>query len=150
MDEARGILYVAWWTDGLKAIDVSGELLGLFDAPGHERLVGSIIYGNTALRGDDLARSWGAQLHDGLVYVSEVSEGLWIFRPEFLRPEYSSQRRSGLLALLHHHPPHRVTPERHRPLTRLICLDLELLILSHHIEEPVVGFTSRVDAIARR
>ena len=83
LDEARGILYVAWWTDGLKAIDVSGELLGLFDAPGHERLVGSIIYGNTALRGDDLARSWGAQLHDGLVYVSEVSEGLWIFRPEF-------------------------------------------------------------------
>ena len=27
--------------------------------------------------------SWGVQLHDGLVYVSEKLSGLWIFRPEF-------------------------------------------------------------------
>ena len=81
LDEARGILYVAWWTGGLKAIDVSGELLGELDITG--QLVGSIIYGNNDLRGDHVARSWGVQLHDGLVYVSEVTEGLWIFRPEF-------------------------------------------------------------------
>ena len=75
LDEARGILYVAWWRQGLKAIDVSGELLGRLDTQG--RLVGSIAYGGAG------TRSWGAQLHDGLVYVSEVSFGLWIFRPEF-------------------------------------------------------------------
>ena len=75
LDEARGILYVAWWRQGLKAIDVSGELLGRLDTQG--RLVGSHAYGRAG------TRSWGAQLHDGLVYVSEVSSGLWIFRPEF-------------------------------------------------------------------
>ncbi len=74
LDEVRGILYVAWWRQGLKAIDVNGELLGRLDTQG--RLVGSIAYGGAT-------RSWGAQLHDGLVYVSEVSSGLWIFRPEF-------------------------------------------------------------------
>ena len=90
LDEARGILYVTWWTEGLKAFDVSGELLGLLDVRAQGRLAGSILYGNTqvirpgdALPRDDLTRSWGAQLHDGLVYVSEVTEGLWIFRPEF-------------------------------------------------------------------
>ncbi len=77
LDEARGILYVAWSGLGLKAIDVSGELLGRLDTQG--RLVGSISgYGEF-----NQARSWGAQLHDGLVYVSEVTSGLWIFRPEF-------------------------------------------------------------------
>ena len=76
LDEARGILYVAWWRQGLKAIDVSGELLGQLDTQG--RLVGSIGVGDGF--GES---SWGAQLHNGLVYVSEVNSGLWIFRPEF-------------------------------------------------------------------
>ena len=78
LDEAGGILYVAWWEQGLMAIDVSGELLGRLDAQG--RLLGSITYGGD---GGFVASSWGAQLHDGLVYVSEVTSGLWIFRPEF-------------------------------------------------------------------
>ncbi len=75
LDEVRGILYVAWWRQGLKAIDVSGELLGRLT---QGRLVGSIGVGN-----DFNESSWGAQLHDGLVYVSEVNSGLWIFRPAF-------------------------------------------------------------------
>ena len=73
LDEARGILYVAWWTEGLKAIDVSGELLGRLETQG--RLVGSIRVGGSF--------AWGAQLHDGLVYMSVVNSGLWIFRREF-------------------------------------------------------------------
>ena len=48
LDEARGILYVAWWSDGLKAFDVSGELLGELNT--QERLVGSILFGNSAGR----------------------------------------------------------------------------------------------------
>ena len=75
LDEARGILYVAWWEQGLKAIDVSGELLGQLDT--QERLVGSHRLGGVT------SISWAAQLHDGLVYMSEVTGGLWIFRPEF-------------------------------------------------------------------
>ena len=48
LDEARGILYVAWWSDGLKAFDVSGELLGELNT--QEQLVGSILFGNSAGR----------------------------------------------------------------------------------------------------
>ena len=81
LDEARGILYVAWWEQGLKAIDVNGELLGRLDT--QERLIASITYGGDFGLGLVGSSSWGAQLHDGLVYVSEVSSGLWILRPEF-------------------------------------------------------------------
>ena len=48
-------------------------------------------------------------------------------------------RREELLALLHHHLPHSLRRERHRPLTRLISLRLELLVLLKHGEEPCVG-----------
>ena len=78
LDEAQSILYVAWWRRGLKAIDVSGELVGRLDT--QERLVGSIS-GYGGLGGSTV--SWGAQLHNGLVYVSDVNGGLFIFRPEF-------------------------------------------------------------------
>ena len=58
-------------------MDVSGELRGRLQTQG--RLVGSIRgYGDS-----NQASSWGAPLHEGLVYVSEVTSGLWIFRPEF-------------------------------------------------------------------
>ena len=59
----------------MRASDVSGERLGRLETQG--RLVGSIGVG------DRFNSSWGAQLHNGLVYVSETHSGLWIFRPEF-------------------------------------------------------------------
>ena len=37
------------------------------------------------------------------------------------------QRRSGLLALLHQHLPHRLPPERHSLRPRMVRLDQELL-----------------------
>jgi len=75
LDEARGILYAAWYSSGLQAIDVSGTLLGELETQG--RQVGSIRYRGGA------TQSWGPQLHGGLIYVSDVNSGLWIFRPEF-------------------------------------------------------------------
>ena len=74
LDEARGILYVAWYSRGLRAIDVSGELLGRLDTQGRE--VGAIEY-------TEFTNSWAPQLHDGLVYVSDMNSGLWILRPLF-------------------------------------------------------------------
>ena len=85
LDEARGVLYVAWWLEGLQAIDVSGELLGELDTEGlntQGRRVGSIDV-PPAVSPSERGTSWGAQLHDGLVYVSEVLGGLYIFRPKF-------------------------------------------------------------------
>ena len=61
----------------------------------------------------------------------------------------ASQRRSGRLALPHQHLTHRLTPERHRLFLRLIRLDHELLVLSHHPEEPVVSLTGAT-GISRR
>ena len=74
LDEARGVLYVAWYSRGLRAIDVGGELLGPLETQGRE--VGRIEYSDTT-------SSWAPQLHGGLVYVSDVISGLWILRPEF-------------------------------------------------------------------
>ncbi len=86
MDEARGILYVTWLGGGLKAIDVSGDLVGRLDTQGREigytgQAMGTICPKANLCRPGTL--SWGVQLHDGLVYVSDVNSGLWIFRPEF-------------------------------------------------------------------
>ena len=62
LDEARGILYVAWYNGlEIRAIDVSGELLGRLDTQGRE--VGRIAFSD--------GFTWAPQLHDGLVYVSE-------------------------------------------------------------------------------
>ncbi len=86
MDEARGILYVTWLGGGLRAIDVSGELLGRLDTQGREvgatgQSMGRVCpLTNLCMPG---TLSWGAQLHDGLVYVSDVNSGLWILRPLF-------------------------------------------------------------------
>ena len=77
LDEVEGILYVAWWRQGLKAIDVRRGLFGQLDQ--QQRLIASVGFGPP----DEQGRSWGAQLHNGFVYVSEVIGGLWIFRPEF-------------------------------------------------------------------
>ena len=52
--------------------------------------------------------------------------------------------------LLHHHLPHSLAPERHRPLPSPIRLDLELLVLAHKAEEPVVRLTGRVDTVGGR
>jgi len=52
--------------------------------------------------------------------------------------------------LLHHHTSHRLRPERNRSLPSYIRLDLELLILAHHIEEPVVCLPSREKAVGGR
>ncbi len=81
LDETRGILYVAWYSRGLRAIDVSGELLGRLDTQGRE--VGAIDYCGQPGECSGATLSWAPQLHDGFVYVSDVNSGLWIFGPEF-------------------------------------------------------------------
>jgi hypothetical protein len=63
-------------------VDVSGRLLGELDR--QARLVAGIQY-DTA--GPCISASgtctWAPQLHDGLVYVSDMNSGLWVLRPDF-------------------------------------------------------------------
>ena len=48
------------------------------------------------------------------------------------------------------HRPYRLTPERHRPLSRLVRLDVELLVLVHHIDEPLVCLIACGEAVGGR
>ena len=82
LDEERGILYAAWYTAGVRAIDVSGELLGELEK--QDREVAAAVYGSDAgCRSLDGTCTWAPQLHEGLVHVSDLNTGLWVFRPDF-------------------------------------------------------------------
>ena len=58
--------------------------------------------------------------------------------------------RGGLDPLLHHHAQYRLRPERKRRLTWLIRLDLELLVVVQHVDEPLVGFMACGEAVGGR
>ncbi len=82
VDEARGILYAAWYENGLRALDVSGELLGAIDLQGRE--ITSIQYSpGSGCGGGSGTCTWAPQLHGGLVFVSDLNSGLWVLQPSF-------------------------------------------------------------------
>lgn len=83
LDEERGILFAAWYTQGLRAIDVTGELLGELHRQGRE--VAASMYGGIGgcQSTPDRTCTWAPQLHEGEVYLSDLNSGLWILRPEF-------------------------------------------------------------------
>ena len=82
VDEERGILYAAWYSAGVRAVDVSGELLGALEQ--QEREIAVTRYGSDAgCRSADGTCAWAPQLHEGLLHVSDLNTGLWIFRPAF-------------------------------------------------------------------
>ncbi len=82
LDEDRAILYMAWYTNGLIALDVSGELQGSLEQ--QDREIARIDYGSGfGCIGTTGTCTWAPQLHRGLVFVSDNNTGLWIFRPNF-------------------------------------------------------------------
>lgn len=79
MDETREVLYAAWYAAGLRAIDVSGELLGRLERQGRE--VGATTYGGPAggCPGGTGTCTWAPQLANGLLYLSDLNQGLIVF-----------------------------------------------------------------------
>jgi hypothetical protein len=77
LDEATGTLYVAWYGNGLRALDVSGDLLGELERQDRE-LVGLRYNGGfgSCNRPSQDTCAWAPQLHNGLVWVSDMNEGL--------------------------------------------------------------------------
>lgn len=75
LDEDRGILYMAWYSQGLHAIDVSGQLVGSLELQG--RLIAQSIYDGGS------TDTWAPQLHDGYVFVSDINSGIWKLQPNF-------------------------------------------------------------------
>ncbi len=82
VDEARSILYAAWYENGLRALDVSGELMGALELQGRE--IASIQYSpGSGCGGGSATCTWAPQLHTGLVFVSDLNSGLWVLQPSF-------------------------------------------------------------------
>lgn len=80
LDESRGILYVAWYTQGLRALDVSGVLLGDLGRGGREAAAIQTQPGYSDCFSYGTC-TWGAQLANGLLFASDVNSGLWVFTP---------------------------------------------------------------------
>ncbi|HEX9885551.1 MAG TPA: hypothetical protein VGA70_03645 [Longimicrobiales bacterium] len=83
LDEERGILYLAWYGQGVRALDVTGELLGDLTHQGRE--IAGLLYNGGPGSCDRIASTcnWAPQLEGGLLYLSDVNSGLVILRPEF-------------------------------------------------------------------
>ena len=81
---AGDTLYMGAYNGGFHAFDVSGELLGDLRAQRRE-----VAYLNTAdMDGkvQNTAMTWGVVVKDGLAYVNDINNGLWIVR---IRPPLS-------------------------------------------------------------
>ena len=73
--------YVAWYSDGLRIVDVSDPAepveVGSFVPP---RTADPQRYWNAPDGSRAMAMVWGVELHDGLIYVSDMNSGLWILK----------------------------------------------------------------------
>ncbi len=81
LDETREILYLAWYSQGVRALDVSGTLLGELDRQGRE--IASSLYDGSGSCQSSGSCTWAPQLHDGRIYVSDMNSGLWVLEPSF-------------------------------------------------------------------
>jgi hypothetical protein len=73
MDEARQVLYAAYYNAGVVALDVSGTLSGNLS----NRLLGQVRPG-----GSGNTFTWGVQLANGSLYAIDMLTGLWQLRTE--------------------------------------------------------------------
>jgi hypothetical protein len=83
LDEGSGVLFLAWYENGVRALDVSGQLLGELDRQGRE--VFGVQYDGPGLGcvSADGTCAWAPQLHEGLLYVSDMNNGLVVLDPSF-------------------------------------------------------------------
>ena len=77
LDESTGTLYLAWYGNGVRALDVTGDLLGELEYQGRE-IAGFVYNGGsgTCNRGSTDTCTWAPQVPQGLVWVSDMNEGL--------------------------------------------------------------------------
>lgn len=79
------ILYVAFYNEGVRIVDLSGELMGDLRAQGREIawIVPNDPNGYTA----NSPFTWGAQLYKGHVFYSDFNSGLWSAKLEPEKPK---------------------------------------------------------------
>jgi hypothetical protein len=82
---AGDTLYMGAYNAGFRTFDISGELRGDLRAQGRE-----MVHVNTAdMDGfvKNAAMTWGVVVRDGLAYVNDMYNGLWVIRMEPQRSE---------------------------------------------------------------
>ena len=82
LDESQGILYVGWYGNGVRAIDVSGTLLGQLEQQGRE-IAGLRYETGGACVVSAATCTWAPQLHNGRIFVSDLNSGLWVLEVSF-------------------------------------------------------------------
>lgn len=83
LDEDREILYLAWYEKGIRALDVSGTLLGQLERQGRE--IASLEYGGSGAcpGGTTATCTWSPQLIGGELWLADMNRGLVALRPDF-------------------------------------------------------------------
>lgn len=73
-----GIMYMGYYSGGGRVVDVSGELRGDLYRQGRE--IGRLWTGDPDSYRPNLAFTWGAQPHKGLIYFNDINSGLWVVK----------------------------------------------------------------------
>ncbi len=73
-------LYMGAYNAGFRVFDISGELRGDLRAQGRE--IGHLNTADMDGRTRNTAMTWGVVVRDGLAYVNDMNNGLWIVRIE--------------------------------------------------------------------
>ena len=83
LDEDAGMLYLAWYEQGVRMLDVTGELMGRLERQGREAAF--IRYGEAGedcLWDPETTCAWSPQLHaNGKLYASDLNRGLIVLEP---------------------------------------------------------------------
>ena len=83
LDEEAGTLYLAWYEQGVRMLDVTGELMGRLERQG--RQAAFVKYAGEAedcLRDPEATCAWAPQLHgNGKLYASDLNHGLVVLEP---------------------------------------------------------------------
>jgi hypothetical protein len=72
------VLYVAYYNQGLRVVDLSGELLGNLYTQGRE--IANFLPDDPQGFKPNAARTWGAMPFKNLIWVSDNNSGLWAVR----------------------------------------------------------------------
>ena len=83
LDEDAGMLYLAWYEQGVRMLDVTGELMGRLEQQGREAAF--IRYARESedcLWDPEATCAWAPQLHgNGKLYASDLNRGLVVLEP---------------------------------------------------------------------
>ena len=78
IDTDEEVLYVAYYQGGLRALDISGELMGDLYAQGRE--IGRFYSDDPEGHIPNSPMAWGPQPYKGNIFFSDFHSGLWVVR----------------------------------------------------------------------